>query len=85
MPSSTIAIGTVMKSAHLRTRWSSRKLSRYSEASSFMWSTTSEPGSARVAGSSVKAPPPSEAQSQAASSPARRDVTVTRSATMKAE
>ena len=44
----------------------------------------SVPGVSRVAGTMVKAPP-SEAQVNASSVPTLRDVTSTRSATMKAE
>ena len=43
------------------------------------------PGSTRVAGASVKPWPASEAQVQLSSAPAWREVTSTRSATMKAE
>ncbi len=79
-----MVMGTVMWSAHLRTTVSSRVGSRYSSASDLMCSTTVVPAASRLAGSTVKAPRPSLAQVQASAAPARRDVTSTRSATMKA-
>ncbi len=45
----------------------------------------SVPASSRWEGVTVNAPAPSEAQVQASAEPARRDVTSTRSAIMKAE
>ena len=50
-----------------------------------MCSTMSVPAVSRVAGATVKAPSPSDAQAKASSVPALREVTSTRSATMKAE
>ena len=80
-----MVIGMVTWSAHLRTTASMRTGSRYSSASALMCSTTSVPGASRLAGAMVNSPRPSEAQVQASSAPALREVTSTRSATMKAE
>jgi hypothetical protein len=80
-----MAIGTVMWSAHLRTTACRRKGSRNSSASAFKVQHHVGARLARVAGARVYSPWPSEAQVQASSAPARREVTSTRSATMKAE
>ena len=74
-----------MWSAHLRMIASKRTGSRYSSASDFMWRTTVLPAASREAGATVNSPLPSLAQVQASSAPALREVTSTRSATMKAE